>query len=171
MRNTFFFISALAIIMISSCKTDNKYEFDKKMSARIADSIMYAAIVKNPNPEEKYMDEWLKDADIKVLSNIIFKAVYDKRLTAYNYITGEKLSIEEVKELEEEYMRDNIGKILFTEEWYFDEENLQMHKKVNSIMLAYERRDEENIVYSYKAGIRIYLNGTKPMKPAINYDE
>lgn len=170
MKKSLFLILVIGII-ISSCKNDNMYEFDKKSSARVADSIMYAAIVKNPNPEEKYMDEWLKDANIKVLSDIIFKAVYDKRLTAYNYITGEELSIEEVKEMEKEYNRDNIGKILFAEEWYFDETNLRMHKKVNSIMLAYERRDEENIVYSYKAGIRIYLNGTKPMKAAINYEE
>jgi hypothetical protein len=79
------------------------------------------------------------------------------------------MTIDEVKELDTEYNRKNIGQILFTEDWYFDEEKLQMSKTVNSIMLAYFTFDEDGSVKGNKAGIRVYLNGTKPMKGAIDY--
>jgi hypothetical protein len=166
MRKLFLLLGG--IILLVSC-SDNKYSFDKDKSVMIADTIMYTAIVKNPIPQDEYMNEWLQRANIKSLSNILFDAVYAKKLKAYDYITGEKMTIEEVKALEKEYPRDKIAKILFTEEWYFDEVNMQMNKKVNSIMLAYEKRDDSNEVTGYKSGIRIYLNGTKPMKAAINY--
>jgi len=168
MKNTFFLIAIIALVL-SSCSTDNKYEFDKNSATFIADSIMYTAIVHNPDPADDYMDEWLKNVKSEVLADAIFKAVYKEKLIAYDYITGKAMTIKEVKDLEEEYARETIGKLLFTEEWYFDEENMQMHKKVNSIMLAYERKDENSVTYSYKAGIRVYLNGTEPMKAAENY--
>ncbi len=136
----------------------------------IADSIMYITNVINPDPvEEYYMKDWLGGAKIEILANHIFKAVYDGKLKAYNYITGEEMTIEQIKELDEEYKREHIGQILFTEDWYFDQNELKMYKQVNSIMLAYFKYDEEGNIFGNKDGIRIYLNGTKPMRGAIDY--
>lgn len=161
------------VILFASCKTETtpkNINTTNPHGIKIADSIMYIANVKNANLEDAYyMDEWLGGAKIEVLSNKIFNAVYNKKLIAYNYITGEQMPIAEVKELETEYRRDNIGYILFTEDWYFDEKKLQMHKKVNSLMLAYFRFDEDGHIIGKKAGIRVYLNGTKPMKAAQDY--
>jgi len=116
------------------------------------------------------MKEWLGGAKIEILANNLYKAVYDKRLKAYDYTTGEEMTIEQVKELDKEYNRKDVGQILFTEDWYFDENELKMYKQVNSIMLAYYRYDEEGNILGNKAGIRIYLNNTKPMKGAIEYE-
>jgi len=161
------------IVILSACKQNEEQpEKSEKVSlgTSVADSIMYIAEVRNANPEDAYyMDEWLKGAKVDILANKIFKAVYDKKLKPYSYITGKEMTIEEVKELDNEYKRKNIGQILFTEDWFFDEEKLQMHKKVNSIMLAYFTFDEEGNVKGNKAGIRVYLNGRKPMKGAIDY--
>ncbi len=136
---------------------------------KVADSIMYIATVKNSNPENTYMDEWLRGAKVDSLAAFIFDAVYAEKLKAYDYVTGEVMTLQDVKNLEEEYKRENIGQILFTEDWYFDKEKLQMHKKVNSIMLGYFRYDDEGKLLGNKAGIRVYLNGTKPMRAAIDY--
>ena len=139
------------------------YEYNKDEVTLVADTIRYTAMVRNPNKEDEYMDEWLKDLDLKAFADLIFKAVYEERTKAYNYSTNEVMTIDDIKQLEKEYKRDRIGKIFFMEEWYFDEKKIQMFKKVNSIMLAYERLDEndKNLVVGYKAGIRIYLNDIK----------
>jgi len=136
----------------------------------VADSIMYITEVVNVDPEEAYyMNEWLSGAKTEILANFIFEAVYNKRLKAYDYITGKEMTLPEVETLESEWKRENIGQILFTEDWYFDEKELKMYKQVNSIMLAYLRYDSEGNVSGNKSGIRIYLNDTKPMKAAQDY--
>ncbi len=171
-------ISILAlVILFSACKneeakteTSNNPLNPTTSAISVADSIMYIAEVKNSNLEDAYyMDEWLKGAKTEILANKIFKAVFDGDLKAYSYITGEEMTIEEVKELDTEYKRKNIGQILFTEDWYFDEKELKMYKQVNSIMLAYFTFNDEGQIKGNKAGIRVYFNGTKPMKGAIDY--
>ncbi|NOZ35568.1 MAG: hypothetical protein GXO80_09765 [Chlorobi bacterium] len=178
-----FFVSALFISAVS-CKqksTDkikndtginvNLEKLNTPQSAiKVADSIMYITNVKNPDSASAYyMDQWLSGVKIQDLADKIFQAVYDKRLKAYNYITGKEMSIKEVKELESEFRRKDIGQILFTEDWYFDEKELKMYKQVNSIMLAYFRYDDDGNLLGNKAGIRVYLNGTKPMRGAQDY--
>jgi len=139
-------------------------------AAIVADSIMYITNVMNLEPsEEYYMKDWLGGAKIEILANHIFKAVYEGKLKAYEYTTGKEMTIEEVKELDKEYKREDIGQILFTEDWYFNEKELKMYKQVNSIMLAYYRFDDEGNIIGNKAGIRVYLNGTKPMRGALDY--
>ncbi|NPA67578.1 MAG: hypothetical protein GXO50_03105 [Chlorobi bacterium] len=149
----------------------NPENFNPEKSAiKVADTIMYITNVKNPVPENAYyMDQWLGGAKIQLLADKIFDAVYAGKLKAYNYITGKEMTIQEVKELEKEFDRKNIGQILFTEDWYFDPENLKMYKQVNSLMLAYFRYDEDGNLLGNKAGIRVYFNGTKPMRGAQDY--
>lgn len=138
-------------------------------AVKVADSIMYIANVKNPDREAYYMEDWLGGVKIQILADKIFEAVYNKRIKAYNYITGKEMTIEDVKNLENEFSRKDIGQILFTEDWYFDEKELKMYKQVNSIMLAYFRYDDEGNLLGNKSGIRIYLNDTKPMRGALDY--
>lgn len=154
----------------TTTKIDKELLIADNSASVIADSIMYITNVINPDPsEEYYMKDWLGGAKIEILANHIFKAVYDGKLKAYNYISGEEMTIEQIKELDKEYKREHIGQILFTEDWYFDENELKMYKQVNSIMLAYFKYDEEGNIFGNKDGIRVYLNGTKPMRGAIDY--
>ncbi|MCF6366467.1 MAG: hypothetical protein L3J35_09740 [Bacteroidales bacterium] len=180
-------ISTLIFLILFACKSektdkiqktdtgDNKKINTELVNASdsavvIADSIMYITNVINPEPsEEYYMKDWLGGAKTEILANHIFKAVYDGKLKAYEYTTGKEMTIEEVKELDSQYSRKDIGQILFTEDWYFDEKQLKMYKQVNSIMLAYFRYDDEGNIIGNKAGIRVYLNGTKPMRGALDY--
>ena len=157
-------------------KSGIKTKIDKDLlnasdsSVIVADSIMYITNVINPEPEEDYyMKEWLSGAKTEVLANLIFTAVYNKQLKPYNYITGKEMTLAEVEDLEKNWIRENIGQILFTEDWYFDEKELKMYKQVNSIMLAYYTYSDDGLVNGNKAGIRVYLNDTKPMKGAVDY--
>ncbi len=135
---------------------------DKKSMYQVADTLFYTALLKAGSEEEAlYMNDWVKNLKLKEFTNLIFEAVYKGRLTAYDYIGEEPMSIEEVKALEEENKDNAIAKLLFEEAWYFDEENLKLYKEVRSIMLAYERKDSEGKVRGYKSGIKIFM-GNKP---------
>jgi hypothetical protein len=133
-------------------------DLTKNNALIIADSIAYPVIVKNPDQADEWTTDCLKHLNLKSLVNSIFNAVYEGKLTPYNYQTETPMTLDEVKQLEANYKRTEIGKILFTEEWYFDDKNMKMGKRVNSIMLAYELYDTNKSVKAYKAGVKVYLS-------------
>lgn len=188
MKYLHFFLIAISILVLSckdetdnstkkdSINADKSVEINKDLLNKgenaipVADSIMYITTVINPDPsEDYYMTDWLAGADIKTLAELIFKAVYEGKLKVYDYVTGEEMTIEDVKSLDTEWKRDDIGQILFTEDWYFDEKELRMYKQVNSVMLAYYRYADDGTLIGNKAGIRVYFNDTKPMRGARDY--
>lgn len=142
------------------------YEYADKEVVMIADTIYYKALIKDPKNEEKsHLRRWLKNTDVKAFSGVIFRAVYSKRVKAYRY--GNELTIKEVRDFEKEFKRNRVGQVLFEETWYFDEKKMQMFKKVNSVLLGYERYYENNVA-GYIAGIKVYLNDTTFAKTIIN---
>lgn len=134
---------------------------DTSQAVVIADTIIYDVVLRNPDEEDDWASYCLRKMDIEALSNVVFNAIYNKRLEPHEYRTDELMSIEEVKAFEKEYKRNRIGKMQFIEEWYFNETTLQFHKKVTGIMLAYELYNDANEVKGYKAGIKVYLNNSK----------
>lgn len=131
----------------------------------VADTITYNVVVRNPEPEDEWTTECLRLTNTKALASMLFQAVYKGRLVAYNYSTDSVMSISEVKALEKEYRRNNLGKVQFVESWSLNEEKLAFSKKVIAIMLAYELYDTDNKVKGYKAGIKVYLDNPLRNKP------
>ena len=146
-------------INIPLVKTGAFYEtdLDSSNSVLIADTITYDIVIKNSIPEDDWQEFCLKNVDRTALANIVFNAIYNGKLTAYDYQQEVPMTIEEVKGLEKEYSRDQIAKIQFVEEWYFDENEIKMGKRVNEIMLAYELINQDGEVRGYKAGVKVYL--------------
>jgi len=144
---------------IPPVKTNSFYETDLNSNNAIviADTVTYDVVIKNIYPDDEWEVSKLKNIDRVALANIIFNAIYNGNLIAYDYRTEEQMSIEEVKQLEKEYEREKIGKMQFVEEWYFNEKEMQMGKRVNEIMLAYELNGDEGEVRGYKAGVKVYL--------------
>jgi hypothetical protein len=184
MKNTVFILLIAVALLIIACKSEDKDKKDPvklnevnsqvliagNEATKVADSIMYIANIKNPDPAEAYyMDKWLSGSKVQKLAELIFTAVYDGKLKAYDYMTGDEMSIDSVKTMEIEYKREDIGQILFTEDWYFDSKSLKMYKQVNSMMLAYFRYNVDGELIGNRAGIRVYFNDTKPMLGAKNY--
>ncbi len=146
---------------IPPVKTGTFYETDLNSgnAVVIADTITYSVVTKNSNPEDDWQAYCLRNMNQKALANILFNAIYQGRLKAYDYSTEEPMSIEEVKAFEKENDRNKIAKVQFVEEWYFDEKKLKMGKRVNAIMMAYEIRNLKGDVTGYKAGVKVFLNG------------
>jgi hypothetical protein len=95
-----------------------------------------------------------------VLIDSLFKLVYDGKAVAYDYFEKKPLRIKDVKKLEEGpgYKRENIGKIQFTERWYFDASGMRFQKEVISIVLGYDLFDEEGKLRGHKPVFRLNLN-------------
>ena len=136
-------------------------DLDSNNAIVIADTIIYSVVTKNAYKDDEWAEYCLRKMDNEALANIVFNAIYNGRLTPYDYNTEEPMSIKQVKAFERENNRKDIGTVQFVEEWYFDEKNLQMGKRVNAIMLAYELKNNEGELRGYKAGIKVYLNGEK----------
>lgn len=134
------------------------YEVDKNQSIDIANPITYDVIIKNPDSADEWTTECLKDTKAEILINILFQAVYKNRLIAYDYMSNEPMTTDQVKEFEKEYTRDKIGKIQFVEEWYFNEETLEMGKKIKEVTIGYELYGNQGEVRAYKAGFKLYLS-------------
>jgi len=131
-------------------------DLNSSNSVILADTIAYDVTIKNPDPEDNWTEEDIRRMDEEALANIIMNAIYNGKLTAYNFQDETPMTIEQVKELELEYPRGNVGRMRFIEEWYFDEEKLQFGKRVNSIMLAYEKLNSEGEA-RYIPGVMVHL--------------
>ncbi|MFO7922753.1 MAG: hypothetical protein R6U58_03605 [Bacteroidales bacterium] len=128
--------------------------------AIIADTMTYDVVIKNPNPDDLWTEESLSNLKRDALIDLIFDAIYSKNLVPYDFFSKKALSVKDIKRLEDdpEFSRENIGKIQFLEEWYFDEENLRMEKRVNSITLGYEVFNLAGELRGYKPAFLIELN-------------
>ncbi len=129
-------------------------------AAIIADTVIYDVIVKNPDAADLWAEQSLRNLNRSGLVDIIFNAIYHEELIPYDYFTMDVMSVRDVAKLENdpEFSRDNIGMLQFSEEWYFDEDNLRMEKRVNSISLGYEVYDTDGNIRGYKPAFLINLN-------------
>ena len=130
---------------------------DTSQAFQIAKPIIYDVVVRKHNYDDDWTKQCLDSTNIDGLSNLVFDLIYSGKLTPYNYFTDEKMTIKEVRKVEKEFARNRIGKMQFIEDWYFDTNKMQFHKKVKGIMLAYERYRADSTVRNYKAGIKVYF--------------
>lgn len=160
-KNTY--ISAALIIsglFLFACKGKTNSSFKKEYEGEtIAAPIVYEVIVKNPDPDDTWKEECLKNTHLDQFVQDMIKAVKSEKLVAYHYYTDEKLSVKEVEEIvEDSNMEDHLGNIQFEEEWIWDNSTLSLQKKVNKIMFGYEVYNSDGSLRGYKASFVVDLN-------------
>ena len=133
-------------------------KIDNQEVITIAEPITYDVIVKNPNQDDDWTEECLKNTDRQTLIKILFTKVINGQLKAHYYLTDTVIPTDSIKALYERIPLEKVGKVQFEEEWFFDTINNRMYKKVNSIVFGYELKDAAGEVYGYKPGFKVYLN-------------
>jgi hypothetical protein len=90
----------------------------------------------------------------------IFGRIYNGSLTVYDYHSGEPLTPADVKKIEGEFENDRnkIGKLSFTEDWYYFPEENRLEKRAKSVTFGYELYNNAGKVYAYRAAFRADLN-------------
>lgn len=88
----------------------------------------------------------------------VFNHIYDGSLLVSDYHSGVIMSIEDVKAFEKEFDNDRskIGKLSFTEDWYYNPVTNSITKVTKSVVLGYEIIGDEGRV-SYKAAFKVEL--------------
>ena len=126
----------------------------------IATDIVTEVIIR-PDPEG---DPW--DAE-KVagyrgdpLVESIFSRIYEGTLTVYDYHSGEPLTAADVKKIEGEFENDRnkIGKLSFTEDWFYYPDENRIEKRTKAVTFGYELYNNVGKVYAYRAAFRADLN-------------
>jgi hypothetical protein len=164
-RQNVFFVVMLGILF-SSCQTKGPSEktvyvnTDSLKGKIIADTIIYDVLIKNPNPEDYWTDECLQYLNKDALLDSIFANIYSGKLIAYDFILGKPYSIKEIEQIENSdwFSRDAVGKIQFTEVWFFDSNNMVMNKKVISLIFGVEQYNSIGELKGHKPLFKIYLN-------------
>ena len=164
-------IGLLLFIFVLGCTSDSNEKYDSYSSTRqkykpdslellLASPIIYDVLVKNPDLEDTWASEKIENFKKDDFVNIIFEAIYNGRIKAYNYHTGDEMTLKKIRTLEnsEEFDRSKIGKIQFEEDWYFNEKEFILSKKIKSIILAYEVIDQFGEIRAYKGAFLIPLN-------------
>jgi len=153
----------LLAVLISHCTqpagTLNNSKQNKIPGVMLADTIIYTVVIKNPDSTDTWTDDCLRPLNRAKLADMVFDAVYNNKAQAYSYLDDKPLSINYIKELEqqENYHRDKVGKLQFWESWYFDEKQQVFTKKVHKILIAYEALTESGELRNYRAAFYIKL--------------
>jgi hypothetical protein len=157
---------SLVLFIIAACntnKTETKPEviFTDSLSGKvIADTIIYDVIIKNTNPDDYWTEECLQYLKREDFIDSLFHSLYKKNLIAYDFFSGEKLSLKDIKALEKSdwYSREAIGKLQFTEVWTYNNTHNIMNKKVLSIVMGVEQFNNLRELKGYKPLFKIKLN-------------
>ena len=138
----------------------DKFISDSLVKNLIADTIIYEVIIKNPNPDDKWTEKCLAGFDKDRFVDQLFNAVYDKKATAYDFFSGKEITPRGLKRIEKskDFGREKIGKIQFSESWYYDSLNLKMEKRIISLVLGYELYGDNGEIIGYKPVFKINLN-------------
>ncbi len=126
----------------------------------VADTIIYDVVIRCANPDDIWENERLQYLNHTALIDSLFDLVYKKKIIAYDVFENKALSVSQVKSIEEQadFARSRIGKIQFTEKWYFNSSNPQLQKEIISVALGYETYSEQGEVRAYKPVFKLYLN-------------
>jgi hypothetical protein len=122
----------------------------------VAKDIVTEIIVKPDTLGDPWEKEKVAGYDGKAMVNNIFKSIYNGTLTVKDYHTGVTLKPSDIMDFEKDFTdRSKIGKLSFTEDWYYDPSDFSIHKRVKSIVFGYELLNNEGKVFGYKAAFAI----------------
>lgn len=125
----------------------------------IANDIVTEVIIR-PDPEgDPWETEKVAGYSGGPLVDGIFSRIYDGSLTVYDYHSGEPLTRDDVKKIEAEFKNDRnkIGKLSFTEDWYYFPGENRLEKRAKSVTFGYELYNNLGKVYAYRAAFRADL--------------
>ncbi len=146
----------LTAVLFSCKQTDDKKILSEE-KILVAENIIYDVVIKIPDPDDPWEVEKLDGYQGSRMISELFNAVYTEKIQAYDYHTGKKLSPDEVRmaELEPGFDRNNIGKIQFTENWYYNPASMQIEKEIVSVVLGYENREIDGTLIGYEAAFKL----------------
>ncbi len=164
--NNKLFACIVLLLIIAACRNgkqplpaaESRFADDSVPGFVIADTIIYDVIIQNPNPDDAWIAHCLKGLHHRMLVDSIFGMVYSGKITAYDHLTREKLTPNQVRKIEAAagFSRDDISMIQFTEVWYMNPGETEIIKKVLAMVLGCNYYTQEGERFN-KALFRVEL--------------
>ena len=154
-----YIIALLTLFLLLACKNEKTARVNTTPeegvpagSIQVAKDVVTEIIVKPDSLGDPWEVEKVAGYKGREMIDDIFRSIYEGKLTARDYHTGQPLTVKDVKEFEKEFTdRSMIGKLSFTEDWYYNPSTFAMSKKVKSMAFGYELLNNEGRVFGYKA--------------------
>lgn len=147
----------LSGLLLWNCSSNTKEQSDFNGRC-IADPIIYEVVVSNPDTDDAWKQECLANTNTEQMVKEIIGAVKNGDIKAYDYYDNHQLTKIELHNLiEKEKIQEKVGKVQFTERWYWNSNTFKLQKKVEKLMLGYEIYDDNGKVKGYKASFFVKL--------------
>lgn len=155
-------------LIIASCNSGRKEPKEAAMSTTetspegavlIAHDIVTEVIIR-PDPEgDPWEVEKVSGYKGDIMVNTIFDRIYNGSLIVYDYHSGEVMPADDVKKIEREFNNDRskIGKLSFTEDWFYFPATNRVEKHAKSVVFGFELYNNNGKVYAYKAAFQATL--------------
>jgi hypothetical protein len=157
-----FYLLIIVVSFMISCKNEKAVQVPSVSITEeampswyipVAKDIVTEVVVKPDSTGDPWEMEKVAGYQGEAMINNIFESIYKGNLTVKDYHTGEILKASDVKAFEKEFDNDHskIGKLSFTENWYYDPVTKSVIKKVKSFTFGYELINNDGKVFGYKA--------------------
>jgi hypothetical protein len=166
-RITFFTTLGLAILLMAfACKNHCDKKNGVSASENTADTTSFMLIGKDIITDiilkpDTLGDPWEVEKIKGFTGNRMFKTIFDRiyseKMTVWDCRNDKTLSSTEIKDLEKEFNSDlsKIGKVQFTEDWYFDTNRNTIVKKIKSVSFGFAINGIPDLPVRYKALFRL----------------
>ncbi len=150
-------LCVVIIILPGACHQPNQGKFP---SGELYGKIIYDTFIINRDSTDTWGDECLSQFKRQALIDKIFNDVFAGKITPYDYFTGEKIDLKQIKRIESEgeFSRKNISKIQFEERWLWDDDKNSLQKQVISMTIAYEVYDNTGRSRGQKPIFKLVFN-------------
>jgi hypothetical protein len=176
MKNMMFklaFILAVTASLFHSCKQGASPDSEERTQSiaeegntaqmtgivKVSEQIVYDVEIKNPYPDDAWMEECLQDLDRETLVNFIFSGLYQGKFKAFDIFEGTPVKLRKIRKMEEkgEFTRDQIGKFQFQEEWILDTVRMIYSKQVREVRMGLQKFNDEGELTGYAPLLRVVL--------------
>jgi hypothetical protein len=125
----------------------------------IGKDIITEVIVKPDTLGDSWEVEKVKNYNGTSMYKYLFEKIYSKNIVVYDILSGKPMDISDVKKIENDFGNDvsRIGKLQFTEDWYFNKTTNKITKKIRSTSFAYELKRQDGLPFGYKALFKVKM--------------
>lgn len=145
------------LLLTGACRAPVK---ERTLQGEPFGKIIYDTYIINRDSTDTWGDECLAALNRKAMINFVFDKVYKGEIVPTDYFTGEIIGLNKLKtwETEGQFLRKDISKIQFEEQWIWDKENMIMVKRILSMTIAYEVYDNTGKSRGQKPVFKLIFN-------------
>lgn len=162
LHNKIWSMVLLIITLASGCQSNSNNPKESTpasiIGTVIADTITYDVLIAPLDTTNIWEVECLKGMNQKAFTDYVFDGIYSQRLMAYSFIEGKRLSVDEVKSIENSngFSRNQITKAQFKEIWYVDSTGT-FRKDITEIILGTTTYSEQGTCLGHRGLMKVRM--------------